>query len=72
MTGTIPDTEAFERASTKDLEPEKLTGTIAFMFETRYVLEPTEYASGLNLIDTGYPDCWDELRRNFRAPPATG
>ena len=42
------------------------------MFETRYVLEPTEYASGLDLVDTGYPDCWDGLRRNLRAPPATG
>ena len=66
-----PDTESFERASTKALEPEKLAGTMAFMFETRYVLEPTGYASGLDLIDTGYPDCWDGLKRNFQVPART-
>ena len=63
-----PDAEAFERASAKALEPEKLAGTLAFMFETRYVLEPTAYASGLNRIDTGYPDCWAGLERRFRPP----
>ena len=41
------------------------------MFETRYVLEPTAYASGLDRIDTGYPDCWAALPRNFRPPPET-
>ena len=65
-----PDTEAFERASAKDLEPEKLARTLAFMFESRYVLEPTEYASRLDWIDGGYPECWDGLARRFRAPPA--
>ena len=39
-----PDAEAFERASAKALEPEKLAGTLAFMFETRHVLEPTAYS----------------------------
>ena len=48
--------------------PERLSGTLAFMFETRYVLEPTAYASGLDRIDTGYPDCWDALERRFRPP----
>ena len=63
-----PDAEAFERASTKVLEPEKLSGTLAFMFETRYVLEPTAYASSLDRIDTGYADCWADLERRFRPP----
>ena len=63
-----PDAEAFERASTRTLEPEKLIGTLAFMFETRYVLEPTAYASTLVRIDTGYPDCWAGLERRFRPP----
>ena len=66
-----PDAEAFERASRVALEPEKLAGTLAFMFETRHVLEPTAYASGLDRIDTGYPDCWSALPRNFRPPPGT-
>ena len=67
-----PDAEAFERASAKALEPERLSGTLAFMFETRYALEPTAYASALDRIDTGYPGCWDALERRFRPPPAGG
>ncbi len=62
-----PDTDAFAKASTKILEPEKLAGTMAFMFETRYVQEPTAFASSLDLIDMSYPDAWDGLKRNFRA-----
>lgn len=63
-----PDTDAFVKASTKTLEPEKLSGTMAFMFETRYVQNPTIYASSLDLIDTHYADCWEGLQRNFKAP----
>lgn len=63
-----PDTEAFARGSTKVLEPEKLDGTMAFMFETRYILDPTDYAANLDTIDASYPDCWDGLERTFRAP----
>ncbi|MCY4303793.1 MAG: homogentisate 1,2-dioxygenase [Aestuariivita sp.] len=61
-----PDTEAFNKASEKDLAPEKLAGTMAFMFETRYMLNPTKYAADLDLIDTSYPNCWDGLTRNFK------
>ena len=63
-----PDTDAFEAASNKVLEPERLSGTMAFMFETRYMQDPTEYASNLDLVDTGYSDAWDGLKRNFRRP----
>lgn len=63
-----PDTEAFDAASTKVLEPERLSGTMAFMFETRYPQNPTGYASNLDLIDMEYPDVWDGLQRNFRRP----
>ncbi len=60
-----PDAEAFARASEKKLEPEKLAGTMAFMFETRYPLSPTGYASNMQLLDGEYPDAWDTLERNF-------
>jgi homogentisate 1,2-dioxygenase len=61
-----PDAEAFERASTRELEPEKLSGTMAFMFETRYPLCPTAYASKLELLDGRYPDAWNGLRKMFK------
>jgi len=63
-----PDTEAFNKGSTKLLEPEKLSGTMAFMFETRYLLDPTNFASDLELMDTSYAACWDGLERKFSAP----
>jgi homogentisate 1,2-dioxygenase len=60
-----PDTEAFEGASKAALKPQKLSGTMAFMFETRYPLSPTAFASKLELLDRGYPDCWKGLKKNF-------
>ena len=63
-----PDAEAFGNASSKVLSPEKLEGTLAFMFETRYVMEPTTHASDPALLDTGYPRTWDGLERHFHAP----
>jgi homogentisate 1,2-dioxygenase len=60
-----PDQQAFENGSHAALAPQKLAGTMAFMFETRYPLSPTGYASDLQLMDTGYPDCWDGLKKNF-------
>jgi homogentisate 1,2-dioxygenase len=63
-----PDADAFANASAKALEPERLSGTMAFMFETRYIQDPTAYASNLELIDTSYPDAWNAMTRNFRRP----
>jgi homogentisate 1,2-dioxygenase len=61
-----PDAEAFEKASARELAPERLSGTMAFMFETRYPLNATAYASSLELLDTSYPDCWEPLQAHFR------
>jgi homogentisate 1,2-dioxygenase len=62
-----PDAEAFEKASNRSLQPERLSGTLAFMFESRYPLSPTAYASQLTLVDGAYANCWDKLERKFRA-----
>ncbi len=40
-----PDREAFDHASNGELKPVKLTGTMAFMFETRYPQRVTEHAA---------------------------
>ena len=63
-----PDTEAFDKGSKEALKPEKLSGTMAFMFETRFVQDPTAYASELSRVDTSYPDVWSSLKRNFKRP----
>jgi homogentisate 1,2-dioxygenase len=60
-----PDADAFERASNAKLEPQKLSNTLAFMFETRYPLCATAYASNLELLDGEYPDAWDGLKKLY-------
>jgi homogentisate 1,2-dioxygenase len=60
-----PDTEAFERGSSAPQDPQRLSGTMAFMFETRYPLSATQYAAELELMDVGYPDCWEGLKKHF-------
>lgn len=63
-----PDAGAFEGASAKELKPEKLSDTLAFMFETRFVQTPTAFACDPALIDGDYVRCWDELPKRFKAP----
>lgn len=63
-----PDAAGFEKASTAELLPQKLDGTMAFMFETRYPQQVTAYAAGLDGLQSDYTDCWSGLERKFRLP----
>ncbi len=60
-----PDAEAYALASTAELAPQKLDDTLAFMFESRYRLIPTEFALASPALDTGYADCWGGLTDKF-------
>ena len=60
-----PDDTAFEHASTTDLKPTKLTGTMAFMFESRFPQRVTKYAAELAERQDNYIDCWKGLRKRF-------
>jgi homogentisate 1,2-dioxygenase len=60
-----PDTPAFEHASNEPMEPKKLTGTMAFMFETRLAQRVTKFASDDAPIDKSYLECWSGLKRRF-------
>jgi homogentisate 1,2-dioxygenase len=60
-----PDTEAFAAASTAELKPRKLEGTMAFMFETFLPQLVTKYAADLPERQQNYQDCWLDLKRNF-------
>ncbi|WP_374657983.1 homogentisate 1,2-dioxygenase [Inhella sp.] len=57
-----PDAEAFSAASQVMLAPHKLDHTLAFMFETRYRLRPTDFALNGGLLETGYAQCWAALQ----------
>ncbi len=61
-----PDAEAFTRASSAALAPHKLDNTLAFMFETRWRLAPTDFALNGGLLERTYADCWRDLKDQFQ------
>jgi homogentisate 1,2-dioxygenase len=60
-----PDAEAFEHASTQELRPVKYTGTLAFMFETRYPQHVTAYAASLKELQKDYGLYGTLLKKHF-------
>ncbi len=66
-----PDAETFHRASAAGLKPEKLDGTLAFMFESRYRLKPTRYAMTGSERDEAYVECWGGFRPAGKEVEAT-
>jgi homogentisate 1,2-dioxygenase len=61
-----PDAETYARASTAELTPSKLDGTLAFMFESRWTILPTRQAMDAPTRQRDYDDVWSGLSRNFR------
>ncbi len=61
-----PDAETYARASTADLRPQKLDGTLAFMFESRWTILPTRQAMEASWRQPDYDSVWSGLTRNFR------
>lgn len=66
MSAHGPDLEAFEKASNAELKPQKLEGTMAFMFESRYIIRPTEFAMKTSELQHGYFEVWQKLKKNFK------
>src|ERR1700730_10516010 len=60
-----PDREAFDHASNSELKPVKLTGTMAFMFETRFPQRITTHAAKSSTLQDDYADCWKGLEKRF-------
>ncbi|MCM2315548.1 MAG: homogentisate 1,2-dioxygenase [Thermoanaerobaculia bacterium] len=65
MSGHGPDADTFAAASSAKLEPQRYHDTLAFMFETRFVLRPTRFAAETEHLQPEYSRCWDGLRKNF-------
>ncbi len=64
-----PDAEAFNNASNVELKPEYYVDTLAFMFESCFVWEPTRFALETPLRQTDYLACWQKLPRHFKGCP---
>lgn len=60
-----PDSGSHEAASSAELKPHKIDGTLAFMFETRAPYLVTDYAMTPGLLQDDYQDCWRGFRKNF-------
>jgi homogentisate 1,2-dioxygenase len=58
MNGHGPDAETVRRAAAADLKPVKLDDTLAFMFESRWVIRPTTTAMELPTLQPDYDECW--------------
>ena len=66
MTGHGPDAATFEKASNADLsEPDVITGTMAFMFESRSVIRPAAQALDAGHRQRDYQACWQGLQKHF-------
>ncbi len=65
MSAHGPDLDAFEKASNAELKPQKLEGTMAFMFESRYIIRPTQFAMETSQLQHEYSEIWQKLKKNF-------
>ena len=65
MSGHGPDAATYEQASTAELEPRYLADTLAFMFETRLPLRPTQNALAAPQLQRDYWKCWQGLHKHF-------
>jgi homogentisate 1,2-dioxygenase len=60
-----PDVDAFETASNADLKPQRLEGTLAFMFETRLPQRVTAYAAQSDAFQKDYGGYGRRLKKHF-------
>jgi homogentisate 1,2-dioxygenase len=60
-----PDAETFARASTAELRPQKIDGTLAFMFESRWMIIPTQQAMRAGHRQQDYDAVWGNLTPGF-------
>ena len=66
MTGHGPDADTFAKASAADTsQPDYIQGTMAFMFETPAVIQPTRFALESAQLQPEYYRCWQGLKKHF-------
>jgi homogentisate 1,2-dioxygenase len=69
MSGHGPDVASYEKAVAAELKPHKIEDSLAFMFETRWVLRPTRFALETPALQKDYDDCWRGFPKQFRGGP---
>jgi homogentisate 1,2-dioxygenase len=66
MSGHGPDAETFEKASNAKLTPQKLSGTMAFMFESRLPYRVCDWALKGPARQKDYVEVWSDLPVAFK------
>jgi homogentisate 1,2-dioxygenase len=61
MNGHGPDAATTAKAMDADLRPHKIDDTLAFMFESRYVLRTTAQAMSSPQLQSDYDACWQSF-----------
>jgi homogentisate 1,2-dioxygenase len=66
MSAHGPDAATFAKASQADTRrPDHIADTMAFMFETRWLIHPTRQALDAIQLQRDYQDCWQGLVSHF-------
>jgi homogentisate 1,2-dioxygenase len=68
MSSHGPDRASYEKAVAAKLEPQYLGDTLAFMFESRYVFEPTALALSAVTRERDYDAAWDGFAKATLPP----
>jgi homogentisate 1,2-dioxygenase len=63
MNGHGPDAASYDKAVSAELKPHKIEGTMAFMFESRWVIRPTRWAVETPLVQPDYDSVWHGFPR---------
>jgi homogentisate 1,2-dioxygenase len=63
MSGHGPDQATYEAAVKAPLKPHKIDGNMAFMFESRWVIQPTAYAMSAPTMQIDYDDVWSNFEK---------
>jgi homogentisate 1,2-dioxygenase len=64
-----PDATTYKEASARDLAPQKLDNTLAFMFETRLPLRVTEAAMAAAHLQPDYDAVWSDIAKGYAGLP---
>ncbi|MEW6056685.1 MAG: homogentisate 1,2-dioxygenase [Bdellovibrionota bacterium] len=68
MSAHGPDTAAYEKATSTELKPEYIKGTMAILFESRLAFRPSAWALKTELLQKDYQQAWKGLTSHFKRP----
>jgi homogentisate 1,2-dioxygenase len=63
-----PDVATYDRASQGELAPHKIEGSLAFMWESKYLFRSTKFALACPQLHKSYDGVWGGFAKNFNRP----